>query len=63
MGGLCGARTPDFEWEGKPYRFVLNELDEIGACCLMDGGDFQECSDCIYEGKCPGQIDDEEGEE
>ena len=60
MAGPCGARTPDFNLDGLPYRFVMNELDEVGACCKMDGSDFQECSDCIYEGKCPGQTEDEE---
>jgi len=55
---MSGWITPDFEMDGTPYRFILNELDEIGGCCLMNGEDFQECSDCKLEGKCPGQTED-----
>jgi hypothetical protein len=62
MGGICGARTPDFEMDGAKYRFILNELDEIGGCAKMDGSDFQECSDCIFETNCPGQTEPDEEE-
>jgi len=33
--------------------------EERCGCCQLDGSDFQECCDCIYEGKCPADGEDE----
>jgi hypothetical protein len=41
------------------YRYVGTDHEERGGCCQLDGSDFQECQDCIYEGKCPADGEDE----
>ena len=50
-GVLCHAVYRD-----NPYGMG----EERGGCCQLDGRDFQECCDCVYEGQCPA--DGEEGE-
>jgi hypothetical protein len=48
-----------FLLDGITYRVQFNELNEIGGCCQLDGSDFQECCDCVYEGKCPADGEEE----
>ena len=34
--------------------------EERGGCCQLDGSDFTECCDCVYEDKCPADGEDDE---
>ena len=51
--------------DGIMYRAVYRDNphgfgEERGGCCQLDGSDFQECRDCIYEGKCPADGEEDE---
>jgi hypothetical protein len=50
--------------DGIPYRVVYCDNpngfgEERGGCCQLDGSDFMECCDCVYEGKCPADGEEE----
>ena len=56
---VCKSDLNNFVIDGITYRPPFNELGEIGGC-YDPQGEFEACEDCIYEGQCPGQFDEED---